>query len=168
MIPYGFTQARVNLFLGASIQGTAATMLGAKKDDKRTTAVGQQSLVLTQKIGAKIPNPGYKFFGNGNHSKNLVCLLKTNPFMAAALTEARRGDGFELRAYDKNDPEAKNASASLYRRIVSCLGGAGHLVNIRFDRNLKITEIRVYEVRRGHPSIVLLHILSTLFALRSR
>jgi len=144
VIRHDFTDNRVALFLGASIQGTAARMLGKPKDDKSATTVAQRNILSSQKIAAKIPNPSdYKFFGNGNHSKNLVYLLKTNPFMAAALTEARWG--FELRAFDKSDPEAKDASASLFRRITSCLGGAAHLVNIRFSKNFRMTEIRVYE-----------------------
>eukprot|EP00957_Ditylum_brightwellii_P036894 2793891-Ditylum_brightwellii.AAC.1 len=88
-------------------------------------------MLLSQNIAAQqIPNSSdYKFFGNGNHSKNLEYLLKTNPFMATALTEARVGDGFELRAFDKSDPdaEATDGSACLFGQITSCLGGAAHL-----------------------------------------
>jgi len=95
VIRHDFTDNRVALFLGSSIQGTAARMLGKPKDDKSATSVAQRNILSSQKIAAKIPNPSdYKYFGNGNHSKNLVYLLKTNPFMAAALTEARWG--FEL------------------------------------------------------------------------
>ncbi|KAL7524099.1 hypothetical protein ACHAXR_000438, partial [Thalassiosira sp. AJA248-18] len=106
-------------------------------------------LVDSQGLANQIPDAKeYKFFGNGKHSKNLEYLLKTNPFMAAALTE--RDDGFELRSFDKHDPEAEDDSATLFRQIMSCLGGgAGHRVNIRFNSDMAMVEIRVYEENNG-------------------
>ena len=65
--------------------------------------------------------------------------------MAAALTERGRS-GFEIRAFDKEDPKAEDPSATLFRQIISCLGGSNRRVNIRFDSDMSIDEIRVYEV----------------------
>jgi len=150
MIPYPFVDLqRVPLFLGAAATGAAGSMLNRPKSTPGTTIVAQRAYISTQKIATQIPNPGeYKFFGNSNHAKNLAYLLKTNPFMASALTE--RGDGFELRAFDKEDPEAKDGSATLFRQIMSCLGGgAGHRVNIRFNSDMTIDQVRVYEENSG-------------------
>eukprot|EP00984_Skeletonema_dohrnii_P017344 scaffold7873_cov111-Skeletonema_dohrnii-CCMP3373.AAC.3 len=147
-INWPFTQQRVNLFLGGVIPGSGKVMLGQPKSDKGTTIVGQTALLASQKIATQIPNASeYKFFGNGNHSENLQYLLKTNPFMAAALTQNR--SGLELRSFDTRDPHAEDPSASLYRQIVSCLGGAGHRVNIRFNADMSIHQIRVYEENTG-------------------
>mmetsp|Transcript_13208 Transcript_13208/g.19769 ORF Transcript_13208/g.19769 Transcript_13208/m.19769 type:complete len:551 (-) Transcript_13208:139-1791(-) len=148
VISWPFTFQRVQLFLGGSIPGSTNVMLGQPKSNKGTTIVGQTVLLASQKIATQIPNASeYKFFGNGNHSKNLQYLLKTNPFMATALTE--NGSGFELRSFDTRDPHAEDPSASLYRQIISCLGGADHRVNIRFDADMSIREIRVYEENTG-------------------
>jgi hypothetical protein len=153
VISWPFTFQRVQLFLGGSIPGSATVMLGQPKSNKGTTIVAQTTLLASQKIATQIPNASeYKFFGNGNHSKNLQYLLKTNPFMAAALTE--NGSGFELRSFDTRDPHAEDPSASLYRQIVSCLGGADHRVNIRFDADMSIREIRVYEVRTHYTHLI--------------
>ncbi len=148
-IYYNFVSTRVNLFLGAIVPtGAAAAMIGKPKSDKdkTSTIVAQKLLLGSQKIAAQIPNASeYKFFGNGDHSTILEYLLKTNPFMASALTECGSG-GFELRAFDKEDPRAEDPSATLFRQIVSCLGGANRRVNIRFDSKMSIHQIRVYEV----------------------
>jgi len=152
-IRHPFVLQRVGLFLGGAGTGTVGTMLGKPKSDKTSTIVAKNVFLATQQIATQISNAGdYKFFGNGNHSKNLEYLLKTNPFMAAALTECK--SGFELRAFDKEDPDAVDPSASLFRQIVSCLGGANRRVNIRFDSKMRIHEIRAYEVSR-HVMIVI-------------
>ena len=145
-IGYPHVDTRVALFLVPAIQPTVINMLGQPKSDKSATAAAKDIFLASQEIGAQINSSEYKFFGNSNHSQNLKYLLKTNPFMATAVTA--RGSGFELRAFDKQDPDAENESATLYRQIISCLGGAGHRVNIRFDANMSIREIRVYEVRK--------------------
>lgn len=144
-IDHPFVEPRVFFFIGRATLGTVNSMLGQPKSDKSVTAVSKAMLLASQKIGSQINSSEYKFFGNGNHSQNLKYLLKTNPFMATAITE--RDGGFELRAFDKSDPHAEYESATLFRQIVSCLGGSSHRVNIRFDANMSIREILVYEVR---------------------
>jgi len=125
-----------------------SAMIGKPKSYKTFTTFGQNRFVATQNVGAQIPDVSeYKFFGNGNHSTNLEYLLKTNPFMATALTEC--DSGFELRAFDKDDPKAEDPSASLYRQLMSCLGGPNHRVNIRFDSDMSIRQIRVYDEIEG-------------------
>ena len=156
-IDHPFVETRVDSFIGSALQGTLLNMLGKAKSDKSVTAVSKAMLLASQKIGSQINSSEYKFFGNGNHSQNLKYLLKTNPFMATAITE--RDGGFELRAFDKSDPYAEYESASLFRQIVSCLGGSSHRVNIRFDANMSIREIRVYEVR---TYVVYLLVLSAI------
>lgn len=95
-IYYNFVPQRVDLFFGQS-PSIATAMFGKPKSDKTATIAAKTLLVSSQKIAAQIPNASeYQFFGNGDHRSNLEYLLKTNPFMASALTE--RGDGFELRA----------------------------------------------------------------------
>lgn len=145
-IDYLFAELRQRLFFLPAVATLSATMVGKPKSDKTVTTVGRNLFVTTQNIAAQIPNASeYKFFGNGNHSTNLEYLLKTNPFMAAALTE-RGSSGFELRAFDKDDPQAEDPSASLFRQLMSCVGGPNRRVNVRFDSDMSIRQIRVYGV----------------------
>ncbi len=161
-ISYPFTQERGQNFISGSALGTVQMMLGQPKSNRGSTVFAQNMYIETQKVARQIPNPtSYMFFGNGNHSMNLKHLLKTNPFFATALTEY--GDGFELMSFSASDPKAEDPSASLFRQIVSCLKSPEHRVNIRFDANMDILEVGVFEVRCLYLYLTRLSILCTSY-----
>lgn len=93
----------------------------------------QDLAIEMNKLNLNIPDPTpYKFFGKCDYVTSLRLLLKTNPFMAPALTELP-GGGFELKTYD---PEGKPPT-TLYGQILSTLSGVGHRVNIQFDSKME-------------------------------
>jgi hypothetical protein len=67
--------------------------------------------------GLKPAIEGYKIWGNEEYDAILLMLLKTNPFMASALTPVR--GGFELKAWDP-----KERSPSLYLKLIPRVPGA--------------------------------------------
>ena len=87
-------------------------------------------------------HPDYKPFGNGDNAKILTYLLKTDPFFASALRKTK--SGYELRSFDRKDPNCNN-NPSLYRRLTSALTGSGHRVNFYFDEKMEITRFKVYD-----------------------
>eukprot|EP00536_Pseudo-nitzschia_multiseries_P005839 jgi/Psemu1/324074/estExt_fgenesh1_pg.C_1170005 len=88
-------------------------------------------------------DPNYQYFDNsGKNGKVLEYLLKVDPFFATALTKTK--DGFELRAWDSEDPDCTN-NPSLFREMACTLAGTGHRVNIYFDEKMKITGYDVYD-----------------------
>jgi len=144
-IIWHFTYERLQQFVKPATPIISGAMIGKPKSDITFTTVTRNLFLDTQNTRAQIPNASeYKFFGNGNHATNLEYLVKTNLLMTAALTERGRS-GFEIRAFDKEDPKAEDPSATLFRQIISCLGGSNRRVNIRFDSDMSIDEIRVYE-----------------------
>lgn len=112
--------------------------------DKVDFKAAQQLLIETQNLKRGIPDPdNYSFFGDDDHAANLIKFVKTNPFFASALTET--DNGFILESFDPSDPQAE-CSPSLYRKMMSALGGTGHRVNVHFNKKLtKIRRIEVYD-----------------------
>jgi hypothetical protein len=88
-------------------------------------------------------NPDYKYFGTGDNTKILIYLLKNDPFFTSALTKTQTG--FELRAFDKSDPYAKDEKASLFRKLASNQIGVGHRVNFYLNHRMEITSYEVYD-----------------------
>jgi hypothetical protein len=141
-IEHPFTEEQAKRFAGESFQLFQKEFLNRPKANGLDKA--HALVVETMGLGNNIPNPrNYKHFGNGEHAKNLVYLLKTNPFMASCLT--KHPSGFELLTFDVNDPDAKLSTATLYRKIMSTLNGSGHRVNIVFDDNMEIKHLTVFD-----------------------
>jgi hypothetical protein len=103
----------------------------------------QDAWIKTTLNGTVANHPDYKYFGTDNKAKALTYLVKTDPFFASALTKTCIG--FELRSFDIKDPDAKDENASLFRKLVSNLDGAGHRVNFYFNSDMEITSYRVYD-----------------------
>lgn len=104
----------------------------------------QDAWIKTTLDGTVGNHPDYKHFGtDDNCAKTLAYLVKTDPFFASALTKTHFG--FELRSFDKKDPDAKDEKASSFRKLVSNLDGAGHRVNFYFNSDMEITSYRVYD-----------------------
>lgn len=141
VIPYPSVEQKVGRFFIPAVTQVPPTMI--KQPKSTSLKMAEDIFVATQNIGSQIPNvENYNFFSTGSHAKTLQYLLKTNPFMATALTESN--GGFDLLTFDPSDPSAKN-NPSLYRKIMSTLNGAGHRVNVHFNKHLKITAVRVYD-----------------------
>uniref|UniRef100_A0A0G4HYY4 Lipoxygenase domain-containing protein n=1 Tax=Chromera velia CCMP2878 TaxID=1169474 RepID=A0A0G4HYY4_9ALVE len=92
-------------------------------------------------LGDELPED-YKCFGNDDFPRQLLLLLKNNPFFASALTY---NDGWELKSYDKNE-----SSPSLYLRLMRTLTGVGHRVNVKFTDGLEaIKSIQICDDLEG-------------------
>jgi hypothetical protein len=133
---------RVQTFFGPVASPESFSMFGAPKTTE--WKIAQNALVESMDLKQGIPNPdAYNFFGTDDHEQNLIHFVKSNPFFASALTE--KGHNFELRAFDNKDPKADD-KPTLFRKIMSSLGGYGHRVNVEFDSDLtKIKSIKVYD-----------------------
>jgi hypothetical protein len=134
------TKNLVGHFLGAALP-IVGPLLGQPQSEGLQV---MQHVFVDSRFNSKVPDrKDYKLFGNGNHSENLTYLVKTNPFVASALTE-REGGGFEILSFDPEDPDNQK-NASLYRNTMATLSGPGRRVNFRFDDKMKITGFRVFD-----------------------
>lgn len=135
-----FTLSQVAEFLG-----------GADAPSKALVGQPKGSLDSLREVVAKVanydetvPSPDdYQFWGNGDYEKQLTLLLKTNPFMAATLTESRDG-GFELKAFDRGERKP-----SLFLKTMRTFNGEGHRVNFKFDSKMNIESFQVFDDRTG-------------------
>ena len=109
---------------------------------KTSLSVLEKLVGQVNNYAANVPSEDYKFFGNGDHAKELPLILKTNPFFASGLTETC--DGFELKSYDpaENKP-------SLFLQILRTLNGVGHRVNFQFDSHMNIKSFQVFDDIEG-------------------
>jgi len=104
----------------------------------------QELLIEVNELKSTVPSGSYKFFGReDNQAKALTLLLKSNPFMASALTA--KGSGFELKSFD---PDEKNPSHFL--ECLRTLNGVGRKVNFEFDRKMEIKSLEVFD-EEGQP-----------------
>uniref|UniRef100_A0A7S2UEN7 Lipoxygenase domain-containing protein n=1 Tax=Attheya septentrionalis TaxID=420275 RepID=A0A7S2UEN7_9STRA len=131
-----YTKAQVGKYVKAA-GATAPQLYGQPKI----------SLTSMEEMVAEVndyvsPSDDYKFFGNGDHVKELSLVLKTNPFFTSTLTET--SDGFELKSYD---PAEKNPS--FYLQMLRTLNGVGHRVNFQFDSHMNIKSFQVFDDLEG-------------------
>lgn len=144
-----FTNAQVDRFgdEARAFFAPGVGVIGKRKADKDSLKIAQDLTIKLNKLSVESPDSkNYKFFGNGDFAKSLILLLKSNPFMAPALTELPDGKGYELKTYDPEVPPS-----TLYRQILGTLDGVGHRVNIQFDSKMKkITGYQMYDDVTGN------------------
>jgi len=90
----------------------------------------------------------YPFFGcEGQYVQKLALLLKTNPFMASALTLDAAKKTFSLVSYD---PAEKNPN--WYLQMMRTLGGVGHRVNFSFNAaDFSLKSFTYFDDLEGKP-----------------
>ena len=136
--------------VGEYVQAASANaaLFGKPKDNldiPRTILTSVADLANT--TNHVLPTKEYNLFGNSDYPKQLVLLLKTNPFMASALTESKKdgsGGGFELKSYDPNE-----TNPSLFLRMLRTLNGDGHRVNFQFTDTMEIKSFTVFDSTTG-------------------
>eukprot|EP00978_Attheya_sp_CCMP212_P040926 scaffold228656_cov56-Attheya_sp.AAC.1 len=131
-----YTKAQVEKFKTAA-GATAPQLYGQPK-----ISLSSMEEMIADVNNFVSPSENYKFFGNGDHVKELSLVLKANPFFTSALTET--SDGFELKSYD---PAEKNPS--LYLQMLRTLNGVGHRVNFQFDSQMNIKSFQVFDDIEG-------------------
>lgn len=110
-----------------------------------------QNVMEVEELRDQVPSPSYRFFGSekNDHVKELILLLKTNPFMASALTPSADG-GFELKSFDPDYQKVQKPSR--YLKFVSTLtNGVGHRVNFKFTQNMEYESFTVFDDLEGQP-----------------
>ncbi len=132
-----------------------AQMVGTPKDSDTIMDKIKNMLITKQGLDSYLPEPDeYKFFGNDDHSNNLLYLVKTNPFMASALTMTTKPgkDRFEIKSFDPNDPDCEGDKCTLYQKIIGTHNGSGHRVNIEFNSKMtRIRRVKVFDDTTGLP-----------------
>jgi hypothetical protein len=91
------------------------------------------------KLGIEPAIDGYKIWGNDRYDTMLMMLLKTNPFMASALTPAANG-GFELKAFDPSEPNPSLFLKLMRTLTVKGADGSGGFVNFKFNAAMDAIE----------------------------
>jgi hypothetical protein len=134
-----------NLNIPSSIPFVAFQLKWAKvkkelemQDCKSSLKCAQDLLKETEDFEKNIPSKSYKCFGDAENCVNkLIALVKTNPFVASALTETH--GGFEIKSYN---PKEKNPS--LFLKCMRTNTGVNHEVNFEFTHDLKVKSFTVF------------------------
>jgi hypothetical protein len=149
-----YTSGRLIAYLFKSRKNNSV-LLGTPKAPDNSLDFACQNIIDVEGLRERVPaalSSSYRLFGVGNkdHVKELTLLLKTNPFMASALTASADGTGgFELISYGPNGAVKK---PSRYCQFVSTLtNGVGHRVNFKFTPTMEYESFTVYDDLKGQP-----------------
>mmetsp|Transcript_22506 Transcript_22506/g.49028 ORF Transcript_22506/g.49028 Transcript_22506/m.49028 type:complete len:515 (+) Transcript_22506:210-1754(+) len=106
---------------------------------KPSAYLNEANDMVPKQLKVKPVSDTYKFFGGEDRLNHLCLFLKTNAFMAMALTASKKHDGFELKAFDP-----KEDNPSLFLKLMRTLGGKGHRVNFEFDNKMEFKSFQVF------------------------
>jgi hypothetical protein len=143
----GYTSGRLIEYLFKARKNNTV-LLGTPKANVHSLDYACQNIMDVEQLAERVPTASansYRFFGIGpdqDHVKELILLLKTNPFMASALTPRTDGSGgFALISYDPT-----STTSSRYLKFVSTLtNGVGHRVNFYFTSKMEYESFAVYD-----------------------
>jgi len=129
-------------------------LVGRKKDSTedlfRSLQTKATNVMIKEKKNDAAPVDGYFYFGTDAWVRNLELFYKHNPFFAMCLTAGEEsGERFlELKAYDEDD-FAKDLGTKYYRFLRAMPAGSGRQINVRFNKDMQVTRIAVYDESAG-------------------